>query len=85
MKMIWFYMIEESQQPFCLTELKPFLKFKQAAMMPESTAARISSSYIKADLAMGFEQGDIKVFDLSNHFQNSKLDEVNKIGFMLPG
>lgn len=53
-------------------------------MLPETMAARISSSYLKVDLAMGFEQGYIKIYDLSEHFQSAKHDEVNKIGFMLP-
>lgn len=36
--------------------------------------------YIKGDLALGFEQGFIKVYDLSEHFQSTKVDEVNQMG-----
>lgn len=71
MTMLWFYLIEESQQPFCLAELQPLLKLSEAKtkMLPEQVASIANSKYLKVDLALGFEKGYVKFYDLSEHFQ----------------
>jgi hypothetical protein len=36
---------------------------------------------IKGDVALGFEQGFIKIFDFSNHFKDKRLDEIKQSQF----
>lgn len=85
--MLWFYLIEESHQPFCMTELTPLFKWNDSKtkLVPDPVSTSISSKYLSSDLAIGFDQGFVKIYDISHHFQNTKVDEVNKIGLQIPG
>lgn len=77
MKMLWFYLIEESQQAFCMAELQPLLKLSEAkTKMPlEQVASLANSKYLKVDLVLGFEKGYVKFYDLSHHFQKLEAPE----------
>lgn len=52
--MLWFYLVEEQMQPFALCELESCSKYK-------------GESYLKVDVALGFEEGHIKMYDISEH------------------
>jgi hypothetical protein len=40
--------------------------------------ADVTFGQLKGDVAMGFEQGYIKIFDFSHHFADSRLDEMKQ-------
>ena len=68
MKMIWFYVIQDQLQPFCATELPPL---KQQS----------NQKLTRGDVALGFEQGQIRIFDLSKHFSNIREGELKNSFF----
>jgi hypothetical protein len=49
------------------------LKLSEAKtkMLPEQVASIANSKYLKVDLALGFEKGYVKFYDLSEHFQET--------------
>ena len=87
--MVWFYVINDSistHQAFCMSELKinSGAQNQTKSDGKQQTVNRLSETktpavqkVVKGDLALGFEQGYIKIYDLSHHFQNSRVDEVN--------
>lgn len=76
MKMIWFYVLEEKVQPYCAVEL-------MTENMNQLFAERCSEQQnvyfyqskrgqkermFRGDVAVGCDQGLVKIFDFSNHF-----------------
>ena len=72
MKMLWFYVIQDQLQPFCAAELS------QLDISFEKIEAEVNFGQLKGDVAMGFEQGYVKIFDFSHHFADSRLDEMKQ-------
>ena len=44
----------------------------------EKVEADVNFGQLKGDVAMGFEQGYIKIYDFSHHFADSRLDEMKQ-------
>jgi len=86
--MLWFYVMQQNMQALCMTELTYFNDWSASMKKQGKEMERTPRNYIyddqiivKADLAVGFEHGIVKVFDLSHHFVNSKFDEVKQSFF----
>lgn len=71
--MLWFYVLQDQCQPYCLTELG-----LHSRSTKKNQRTNDNFKAFKADLAVGFEKGLIKLYDLSEHFQSTRLDEVNQ-------
>lgn len=83
MKMLWFYVIQDHVvgdksiplQPFCAAELS---QIQPLDISLEKVETDGNFGQLKGDVAMGFEQGFVKIFDFSHHFADSRLDEMKQ-------